>query len=525
MSSLDAVRAHVKADWANHLYLAGKFVKPLAGETYDAVYPATEEVFHKVPRGRPEDVEAAVKAARDAWDGGNGAWANLSSAERAKAVRKMAQLVEDNAKMLSEIESADTGKSLKDASIVVAGAAGEAKWWCDQGAVMDAEQDKPATEGAAVGGNAPDGFNVVYRRDPIGVVGLISAWNYPINVAFRKVAPALIAGNCAVLKPSEIAGITCMYLAQAAHEAGVPPGVFSVVTGDRDAGAALSNHPSVSMISFTGSSATGSKIMESCAPRLAQSMLELGGKSALVVFPDVSVDDAVVTAMRGMLTNGGQICTAHTRLIVHDKIKDAVLGKLKTELAKLPYSTNPVAEDKLGDNAWGDHETLPQLVQAVACASQRDKIAGFLKEARGSAESGRVLTGGGVPADQAKGFFIEPTVFVDPARESPVWQKEIFGPVLSVRGFGTEREAVDEANSTAFGLASTVMSADKAVCSRVANKIRAGAVYATSRGEGILAEFPNVQRGGYGCSGVGRELGLHGLYEYTELKSVNYTGF
>jgi len=525
MSTLEAVRGHVSAEWANHLFVNGEFVKPVDGATYDAVYPATEEVFHTVPRGTAADVAAAVAGAQAAWDGGEGAWASMPAAERAEVVRRMAQIVRDNAGMLSEVESADTGKTLKDASIVVGGSAGEAMWWCDQGAVMDAEQDAPAERGAAVGGDPPASFKVVYRRDPVGVVGLISAWNYPINVAFRKVAPALVAGNCAILKPSEIAGISCMFLAKAAKEAGVPAGVFSVVTGDRDAGAALANSAAISMISFTGSSATGTKIMQSCAPRLAQSMLELGGKSALVVFPDVSVDDAVVTCMKGMLTNGGQICTAHTRLIIHRDIKEAVLGKLKEELEKLPFSRDPIAEDQQGDNAWGEHETLPGLVQAVASASQRDKIASFLAAAQASGNSGTVLTGGGVPAGMETGFFIQPTVFVEPEREAPVWQTEVFGPVLCVRSFGTEKEAAAEANSTAFGLASTVMSADAAVCRRVANKIRAGAVYATARGEGILAEFPNVQRGGYGCSGVGRELGLHGLYEYTELKSVNYTGF
>ncbi len=172
----------------------------------------------------------------------------------------------------------------------------------------------------------------MYRRDPIGVIGLISAWNYPLNVAFRKGAPALIAGNCAILKPFEIAGLSCMFLAKLAHEAGVPSGVFNVVSGDHDAGAALASAPSVSMISFTGSSMTGSLIMKACAPKLSQVALELGGKSALVIFNDADLDKAVETTMKGFLTNGGQICTAHTRLVVQADIQDALLKKLKFEL-------------------------------------------------------------------------------------------------------------------------------------------------------------------------------------------------
>merc|ERR1719161_1567267 len=194
------------------------------------------------------------------------------------------------------------------------GAAGEGMYFSELAKTLDEEQDQSVPK---LGG-PPKQFQVGYRRDPIGVVGLIGAWNYPLNVAFRKVAPALIAGNCAVLKPSEIAGLSCMFIAQACMDAGLPAGVMNIVTGGPETGQALSQHPDVKMISFTGSSATGSKVMATCASRLAQTMLELGGKSALVVFDDVNLDNAVETCMKGFLTNGGQICTAHTRLIVHE---------------------------------------------------------------------------------------------------------------------------------------------------------------------------------------------------------------
>jgi betaine-aldehyde dehydrogenase len=376
-----------------------------------------------------------------------------------------------------------------------------------------------------VGGLPPAEWDVVYRRDPIGIVGLISAWNYPLNVAFRKVAPALVAGNCAILKPSEIAGLSCMFLGKLAQDVGIPEGVFSIVTGDRETGAALVASPSVSMVSFTGSSLTGSKIMEASAPKLSQVALELGGKSAMVIFDDTNIERAVEATIKGCLTNGGQICTAHTRLIVQEGIKDDLLKKMKNVLEKIPYCKDPITERERGDRAW---ETgLTDVIQPVVSASQHKKILGFLNEVE--AAGIEIYTGGGVPdpsdIENSNGYFIQPTILTKVPRESDAWQKEIFGPVLSVRSFSSEAEAITEANSTAFGLASTVMSSDPAKAMRVANRIRAGAVFATSTGEGLLAEHAAVSRGGFGCSGVGRELGIGGLHEYTELKSVNYSGF
>jgi betaine-aldehyde dehydrogenase len=521
--SLAKVQAHLTAECFNKLFIGGKFVDPIDGEKFPTYYPATGELLHKFPRGKAKDVEAAIAAAESAWAAGT--WAGKGAAERAEIVAKMAQGIEDNIEMLAEIEAADVGKPFRQASMALGGAVGEGKYWCTLGAVLDAEQDTPVNSGGGEGGVPPTEWDVVYRRDAIGVIGLISAWNYPLNVAFRKVAPALIAGNCAILKPSEIAGLSCMFIGKLAQDAGIPAGVFNVITGDRDAGAALAAAPSVSMISFTGSSLTGSKIMEACAPKLSQCALELGGKSALVVFDDADLDQAVETTMKGFLTNGGQICTAHTRLVVQDGLKAPLLDKLKEELEKLPYCSDPITEKDRGDRAW--EAGMTDVVQPVVCESQHKKVLGFLDEAKGAGVE--VLTGGNVPdaetVGNAGGYFIQPTVLVNVERDADVWQKEVFGPVLSVRSFSTEQEAVLEANSTAFGLASTVMSSDPAKAMRVANRIRAGAVYATSTGEGLLAEHPAVSRGGFGCSGVGRELGIGGLHEYTELKSVNYTGF
>jgi betaine-aldehyde dehydrogenase len=521
--SLAKVKSHLVAECFNKLFIGGQFVDPIDGEKIPTHYPATGEHLHEFPGGKANDIEAAVAAAEAAWK--QGAWASMAAAERAEIVAIMAQGIEDNVEMLAEIEAADVGKPFRQAAMAIGGAAGEGKYWCSLGAALDAGQDAPVNSGGGEGGVPPAEWDVVYRRDPIGVIGLISAWNYPLNVAFRKVAPALIAGNCAILKPSEIAGLSCMFIGKLAQDAGIPAGVLNVVTGDREAGAALATSPSVSMISFTGSTLTGSKIMEACAPKLSQVALELGGKSALVVFDDTDLDRAVETTIKGFLTNGGQICTAHTRLVVQEGLKAPLLNKLKEELEKIPFCSDPITEKDRGDRAW--EAGMTDVIQPVVCESQHKKILEFLDEAK--AEGVEILTGGGVPdaatVGYSGGYYIQPTVLTNMTRDADVWQKEVFGPVLSVRSFSTEEGAVLEANSTAFGLASTVMSSDPAKAMRVANRIRAGAVYVTSTGEGILAEHPAVSRGGFGCSGVGRELGIGGLHEYTELKSVNYTGF
>ena len=522
-NSIGQVQKHLTAECFNKLFIGGQFVDPIDGQKMPTHYPATGEVFHELPKGNANDIGSAIDAAEAAWL--DGAWANMPAAERGDLISRMAQGIEENIEALAAIEAADVGKPFRQAAMVLGGAASEGKYWASLGAVLDAEQDKPVNSGGGMGGLPPAEWDVVYRRDPIGIVGLISAWNYPLNVAFRKVAPALVAGNCAILKPSEIAGLSCMFLGKLAQDVGIPKGVFSVVTGDRETGAALVASPSVSMVSFTGSSLTGSKIMEASAPKLSQVALELGGKSAMVIFEDADIERAVEATIKGCLTNGGQICTAHTRLIVQEGIKDELLTKLKKVLEKIPYCMDPITERERGDRAWETGVT--DVIQPVVSASQHEKILGFLNEFE--AASIEIYTGGGVPdlADVKKsgGYFIQPTILTNVPRNSDAWQKEIFGPVLSVRSFSSEAEAITEANSTAFGLASTVMSSDPSKARRVANRIRAGAVFATSTGEGLLAEHPAVSRGGFGCSGVGRELGIGGLHEYTELKSVNYSGF
>eukprot|EP00040_Diaphanoeca_grandis_P036691 m.234943 g.234943 ORF g.234943 m.234943 type:complete len:523 (-) comp33664_c1_seq1:75-1643(-) len=512
--AMQQVTEDLKHEAFNKLYIDGNFVDPVNGGTMDSINPASATIFHKFPKGGAADIDMAVAAAKKANLAGE--WAGQTATERATKVFAMADLLEKSLLMLARVESADCGKTTHDAMAAISGMVGEARNWCALGKKLDDNQDELIDDP-----NLP--FEVVYRRDPIGVVGLITAWNYPINVAFRKIAPALIAGNCAVVKPSEIAGLSVMYLAQLAHEAGVPKGVLNIVIGDRDAGARLTEHPDVSMVSFTGSSFTGSKVMASCSKNLSQCMLELGGKGGLVIFDDVDIDKAVETTMRGFLTNGGQICTAHTRLIVHESIQDQVLEKLKAKLENLTFAKDPVDELKRGDHAW-EEGGVPDVVQPVVCESQYQKIRAAINLAVADT-SIKTLTGGVVnELKENEGYFIKPTVFYDIPNDHDIWQNEIFGPVLAVRSFSTEAEAITEVNNSAFGLACTVMCKDPVKARRVAIKVRAGAVYCTDTGHGILFEFPNVQRGGFGKSGLGRELGYDGLTEYTELKSINYSG-
>ena len=312
MKSLKKVQSYLLAECFNKLFIGGQFVDSIDGEKFPTYYPATGELLHELPNGKANDVEEAISSAEDAW--AEGTWADMSAADRAEIVFKIAQGIEDNLEMLAEIEAADVGKPYRQAAKVMDGAASEGKYWCSLGKVLDADQDKPVNSGGGKGGVPPEEYDVVYRRDPIGVVGLISAWNYPMNVAFRKVAPALVAGNCAILKPSEIAGLTCMFIGKLAKAAPVSRPPVTILRTPGGIPASLANSPLISMISFTGSSLTGTKIMEACAPKLSQVALELGGKSALVIFDDTDLDKAVETTMKGFLTNGGQICTAHTRL-------------------------------------------------------------------------------------------------------------------------------------------------------------------------------------------------------------------
>lgn len=324
-----------------------------------------------------------------------------------------------------------------------------------------------------------------------------------------KLAPALAAGNTLVIKPSEYTPLSSMLLAKLCSDVGFPNGVVNSVTGlGNDAGAALANSPHIDMISFTGSVPTGSSIMAAAAVSVTKPLLELGGKSAAVVFDDVDVDEVAPWLMQGFCQNAGQVCVCHTRAIVHESVKDKLLEKLTSELALIPFATDPHAPPRGGaHNAMGP----------VVSKQQYDKVMGYIDGAK--ADPGcKLITGGGRPAALAdeKGYFVQPTIFEVSDNDAKIWKEEIFGPVLSVRTFKTEEEAVQMANDTTYGLADGVFSQDVERATRVAHQLRAGILYVNQCMTGV-----GGPGGGFKMSGIGREGGMEGLMEYVQSKSVS----
>jgi len=341
----------------------------------------------------------------------------------------------------------------------------------------------------------------VVRYEPIGVAALIIPWNYPMLMAAWKVAPALAAGCSVVLKPSELTPITALELAVIIEQCGVPAGVFNVVTGyGHDAGDALARHPLVDKVAFTGSAATGSKIMAACAADIKKVTLELGGKSPIVVFDDVDIAKAVEWVMFGIFWTNGQICSATSRLILQDTIADKFLLKLKEETDKMTI---------------GDPLTNPSIGPLVS-QGQYERVLGFIDRALKAGV--KVLTGGGRPAHlkDDKGYYVSPTILTNVSTDSEIWSEEVFGPVLVVHTFHTEQEAIVLANMTKYGLGGAVLSNDESRCKRLVRAVRAGVIWVNCS-QPCFCQGP---WGGFKRSGVGRELGPWGMDNYLEVKQV-----
>ena len=338
------------------------------------------------------------------------------------------------------------------------------------------------------------------RHEPVGVVGQIIPWNYPLLMAAWKVAPALAAGCTTVLKPSEHTPLTALELARIAHEVGLPAGVLNVVTGLGAAtGAPLTTHPLVRKLAFTGSVPTGRRVMQAAAQDIKNVSLELGGKSPFIVFADADLEQAVEWIMFGIFWNQGQVCSATSRLLVEESLAPELLDRLAAAAKKITI---------------GDGLAPGTLLGPLVCASQYEKVLAHL--AAGQAAGARLITGGGRPAGLTKGYFLEPTIFTDVPRGSALWREEIFGPVLCVGTFRTEAEAVAEANTSEFGLAAAVMSRDLARCDRVAEELEAGIVWINCS----QPTFNQAPWGGVKRSGIGRELGRWGFENYREPKQI-----
>jgi betaine-aldehyde dehydrogenase len=474
----------------DRLFIDGRWQVPVAGGTFEVENPATGELLHRAPSATAPDVDLAVAAARRAFENG---WGESTGARRAEFLRAVADRISARREELARLEVLDNGKPLPEALWDIDDAAGCFSMYAELAADLDARQERPLA--------LPDArFSSVVRLEPVGVAGQIIPWNYPLLMAAWKVAPALAAGATVVLKPSELTPLTALELAAIAEEVELPPGVLNVLSGTgREAGEPLTLHPGVDKLAFTGSVPTGRRVMIAAAQELKNVSLELGGKSPFVVFADADIEAAVEWVMFGVFWNQGQVCSATSRLLVEASLAPRLLERLAIEAQKIPI---------------GDGLTPGTLLGPLVSRGQHEKVLGFIDRARG--EKIPLLTGGGRPDGLGKGYFLQPTVFVDVPVESELWREEVFGPVLAVRTFREEAEAVRLANDSPFGLAAAVMSADLDRCRRVARKFRAGIVWINCS----QPTFSQAPWGGMKQSGIGRELGEWGLANYLEVKQV-----
>ena len=464
-------------------FVNGQFLEDDSGDLIEVRYPATGEIIARVHAATPAILEQAITSGRAA----QAKWAALSGTERGRVLLGAAQIMRERNRSLSEIETHDTGKPLSETLVA------------DAASGADALEYFGGLAGSLTGEQIPvAGGDFVYtRREPLGLCVGIGAWNYPIQIASWKAAPALACGNAMIFKPSEETPLTALQLAQILIEAGAPAGLFNVVQGMGAVGAALVADPRVDKVSLTGSVPTGEKVYASAASGLKHATMELGGKSPIIIFEDADLENAISAAINGNFYSTGQICSNGTRVFVHESLQEAFLARL-TERMKNAVIGDPMDE--------------ATTIGPMISEKQRAIVLGYIE--KGLAEGARLVAGGS--AIDGSGFYIQPTVFAGVTDEMTIAREEIFGPVMSVLSFQSEEEAIARANDTQFGLAAGVFTNNLARAHRVAAAFEAGTCYINTYNlTPVEAPF-----GGVKMSGVGRENSKAAVEHYSQLKSV-----
>ncbi len=473
------------------MFINGEFVPSQSGRVMESICPGDGKVIATFPQGNAADVNLAVQAAHEAFTQSD--WSDVrNSIQRGKYLREIASKIRDQIDHLAELESLDSGKTITESNLIdVHNAADTFDYFADLATSISGEV-------LPVPANVLD-FTL---REPLGVCGAISAWNFPIIFAAWKIAPALAAGNTVVFKPAELTSLTSLELAKIFESVNLPAGVVNIVTGTGpEVGEAIVKHPQIAKVSFTGSTKIGKHVAELASQTLKKVTLELGGKSPNIVFADANINSAVSAALNGIFFNGGQCCIAGSRLLLHEAIYDEFITQLVDRAQKIKVGHPLDWEARMG---------------AIANKAQHEKILSYIQWAKD--QKYKILCGGGVPKElpDPNGFYIEPTIIEVPNNQSKICQEEIFGPVLSVLKFSDDEEALSIANDTPYGLAAALWTQDIKRALKLAKQIKAGQVWINQ----YLTLSPFAPHGGYKQSGYGKDLSKYCLQEYTQIKNI-----
>jgi aldehyde dehydrogenase (NAD+) len=480
-----ATRVQIKP---GKLLINGEWVE--GKKHFDTINPATGEVLTQIAEASAADVDQAVAAARKAFDDTKGAWRKMSASERGRLIWKLADLMEQHIEELAELETLDNGKPIFESRYVDMPMAIDVMRYF-AGIATKIQGDTVNTLSSAF---------TYTMREPLGVVGAIVPWNFPLLLATWKLGPALACGNTVIYKPAEQTPLTALKLGELAIEAGFPAGVLNIVTGGPETGAAIVRHKDIDKVAFTGSTSVGKEIMRSAADTLKRVTLELGGKSPNIVFADSDIDSAVKGAINGIFYGKGEVCNAGSRLFVETKVQDEFMGKLVERAKKLRPGDPMDPKTRLG---------------AIVSEKQMKHVLGYIEA--GKKEGAQLVAGGNrVNVNGDKGFFIEPTVFGSVNNDMTIAQEEIFGPVLATLNFDDIDQVAELANKNIYGLAAGIWTNDIKKAHALSRRLKAGTVWINTYGP-MDAAMPF---GGYKQSGFGRELGAHAIEHYTELKSV-----